>query len=95
MSKAIQVDTKTFIRFWLVILGFALLALFIYRAWTGILIVGFAAFFAIAIRPLAQRINGWFIKNKRGDKENLSSTLAFLIVIFVLVLVVAVIGPVV
>lgn len=95
MSKAIQVDTKTFIRFWLVILGFALVALFVYRAWTGLLIVGFAAFFAIAIRPLALKINNWFLRNEKTGKENLSATLAFLIVIFVLVMIVAVIGPVV
>ena len=30
MSKTIDVDTKTFVRFWLVILGFGLAALFVW-----------------------------------------------------------------
>lgn len=95
MSKTVDVDTKTFIRFWLVILGFAIVALFIWKAWTGLLIVGIAAFLAIAIRPLAEKINSLFLKKKKTDKEQLSSVLAFLVIVFAILLVVAVIGPVV
>ena len=95
MSKSIEVDTKTFVRFWLVILGFILVALFIWKAWPGLLIVGLSAFLAIAIRPLALRINGWFLKQKKQDKERLSAVLAFLVVILAFAVIVAVIGPVV
>lgn len=95
MSKSIDVDTKTFVRFWLVILGFVVVALFIWRAWGGILVVGIAAFLAIAIRPLALKINEFFLRKKKKGKEKLSSVLAFLIVIFALIVIVAVIGPVV
>lgn len=95
MSKTVDVDTKTFIRFWLVILGFAIVALFIWKAWTGLLIVGIAAFLAIAIRPLAEKINSLFLKKKKTNKEQFSSVLAFLVVVFAILLIVAVIGPVV
>ena len=51
MSRKIEVDTKTFVRFWLVILAFCLVGLFIYKALTGLIIVGISVFLAIAIRP--------------------------------------------
>lgn len=95
MSKVIDLDTKTFIRFWLVILAFAAIFGFIFLAWKGLLVVGAALFLAIAIRPLSEKINGIFLKRKKKNKEQFSSVLAFLIVVFVLLLIVAVIGPVV
>lgn len=96
MSKNIEtvnVDTRTFVRFWLVILGFAAAALFVVKAWTGIFIVAAAAFLAIAIRPLAIRINKIFLRNKINGKEALSATMAFLVVMCAGVLILAVIGP--
>ncbi len=58
MSKAykVTVDTKTFIRFWLVILGFALAGLLLLQASTGLLIIGAALFFALAISPLVKKL---------------------------------------
>ena len=58
MSKAykVTVDTKTFIRFWLVILGFAAAGFLIFQAATGLLIIGAALFFALAINPLVRKI---------------------------------------
>ena len=44
MSKTIDVDTKTFVRFWLVILGFGLAALFVWKAWEALVIIGIAVF---------------------------------------------------
>ena len=95
MSKTISFETKTFVRFWLVILGFAFVAGFIFLAWKGLLIVGIGLFLAIAIKPLADKINNLFLKRKKTNKKQLSSVLAFLIVIFAILIIVAVIGPVV
>lgn len=95
MSKVIDLDTKTFVRFWLVILAFSAVFGFVFLAWKGLLIVGVALFLAIAIRPLSEKINGIFLKRKKRNKERFSSVLAFLVVVFVLLLIVAVIGPVV
>jgi len=56
MNAKIEVDTKTFVRFWLVVIGFALAALAIYSARFGLLIIGVAFFLAIALSPPVNRI---------------------------------------
>lgn len=90
-KKTIEVDTKTFVRFWLVIMGFGLLGLFIWKALTGLIIVGIAIFLAIAIQPLAGRIQRLLKK----DNSSLSSVVAYGIVIIILGLIMSVIVPVV
>lgn len=90
-SKTIDVDTKTFVRFWLVILGFGLAGLFVWRAWSGLLIVGIALFLTIAIRPLARRIDRLTHKEHTAS----SSVLAYVLVIGILSFIVAIVGPVV
>ena len=59
MSKKVEVevDTKTFIRFWLVIAALVIILFFITRAATGLIIVGISIFLAIAISPLARKID--------------------------------------
>lgn len=91
MHKTIEVDTKTFVRFWLVILGFGLAGLFIWKALGALVIIGIALFLAIAIRPLATRIN----RLTKRDHAASSTVLAYTIVILFLGLVLAVVGPVV
>lgn len=91
MSKTIDVDTRTFVRFWLVILGFGLVALFVWKALEALAIIGIALFLAIAIRPLAQRIN----RLTKKDHAASSSIIAYIIVIGILGIVVSVVGPVV
>lgn len=59
MSKKVYrvtVDTKTFIRFWLVILGFIIGGSLLLQAATGLLIVGAALFLALAISPLVKKL---------------------------------------
>lgn len=91
MTRTIDVDTSTFVRFWLVILGFILAALFIWKALPALIIIGIAIFLTIAIQPLASRIN----QLMRGKHPLLSSGLAYVIVIGVLGLIIAVVGPMV
>ncbi len=90
-KKTIEVDTKTFVRFWLVILAFGLIGLFIWKALSGLIIVGIAAFLAIAIQPLAGRISRLLKK----DNSSLSSVVAYGIIIVILALIISVIVPVV
>lgn len=87
----VEVDTKTFIRFWLVILALGLIGLFIWKALTGLIIVGIAAFLAIAIQPLAKRIN----RLTKKEDSSFSSTLAYGLIIVILGVIVAVVSPVV
>lgn len=91
MSKTIEVDTKTFVRFWLVILGFGAAGLLIWKAWVALVIIGIALFLTIAIRPLAQKIN----RLTKNDHSASSSIIAYVLVIGVLGVIFAVVGPVV
>lgn len=92
MSKTIDVDTKTFVRFWMVILGFVLVALFIWKALTALIIIGIAAFLAIAIQPLAQKLDKLDRKKKRPV---LTSVLAYVLLIGALGLIIGLVGPMV
>lgn len=51
MNVRIEIDTKTFVRFWLVVIGFVLAALLLYSASTALIIIGAALFSAIALNP--------------------------------------------
>ena len=62
MKVKIDIDTRTFVRFWLVVIGFALAALFIVGAQTALIIVGVSMFFALALNipvsKIARRLPG-------------------------------------
>ena len=76
-TTKVQIDTKTFIRFWLVILGFLTTGFLIWQARSGLLIIGCALFFALAIKPLISRIASLF----HGKSKKLPIALAYLIVV--------------
>lgn len=77
MKVRVQVDTQTFVRFWLVVIGFGLLGLMIYSARTGLIIVGTALFLALALNgpvsKLATHLPG---KSRVG-----STAIAYLLVV--------------
>ena len=56
MKVKIEIDTRTFVRFWLVVIGFALTGFAIYSASTALLIIGASLFFAIALSPPVNRL---------------------------------------
>lgn len=56
MSRTVNVDTKTFVRFWLIVALLAIIAILLAQASTGLLIVGIAIFIAIAVRPLVLKV---------------------------------------
>lgn len=90
-KKTIEVDTKTFVRFWLVILAFGLVGLFIWKALSGLIIVGVAIFLALAIQPLAARIK----RLTKKESSSFSSALAYGVVILIIGVILAVVAPVV
>lgn len=90
MSRTIDVDTRTFIRFWAVILGLGLMGLFIMKAFTGILIVLASIFFAVALRPLAKKIDNI---DKSKDRTSLSSIAAVIIVVATILAIIGFVGP--
>lgn len=49
MKVRIEIDTKTFVRFWLVVIGFAFAILAVYSARAALIILGVAFFLALAL----------------------------------------------
>lgn len=80
MKQNIDIETKTFIRFWLVVIGFGLVGFAIYKALPALVIVGFALFLAIALNPSVS-----FIAKKLSIKSRVISTaIAYVAVVLIL-----------
>lgn len=77
MKVRIQIETETFIRFWLVLAGFALAALMIYSARTGLIIVGSALFLALALNGPVTKI----ASHLPGKSRVGSTAIAYLLVV--------------
>lgn len=97
MSKNIETDLKTFVKFWLVPLGIVLVIFLMQKALTGLVIIGISIFLALALRPLVRFVNGLFSKVFGKDKKHqtFSAVLAYLIVVLVVGTIIAIVGPVV
>lgn len=90
MSRTIEVDTKTFIRFWFVIIAFAGLGYLIFKAASGLIIIFISAFLALALRPLAKLIDKI---DKKKERPRLTAIIAVLVVVLGFSTIVAVVGP--
>lgn len=80
MKVKIQIDTLTFVRFWLVVIGFALAALAIYSALTALIIIGAALFLALALNAPVS----WLARNLPGRSRVGGTAIAFVVVVAVL-----------
>lgn len=56
MKVKIEIDTRTLVRFWLVVIGFAVVAIAIYSARTALIILGAAFFLALVLNPPVSRL---------------------------------------
>ncbi len=56
MKVRIEIDTQTFVRFWLVVIGFALAGVLLWNARTALIIIGVAFFLALALNNPVARI---------------------------------------
>ncbi len=56
MKIKLNIDTKTFVRFWLVVIGFAVVAFIIYSARTALIIIASAVFLALVLNPPVSRL---------------------------------------
>lgn len=65
MKVRIEIDTKTFVRFWLVVIGFGLAGLAIYSAREALLLVGAALFLALALNMPVKNIASWLPSKSR------------------------------
>lgn len=80
MRTRIEIDTRTFVRFWLVVVGFALLALVIYSARTALTIIGISLFLALA---LSTPVN-FLVKKLPGKSRVLSTALSYVAIVLAL-----------
>ena len=80
MKVRIEIDTRTFIRFWLVVIGFLVAILMIWVARSSLMLLAIALFLALALNPpvsqLAKRLPG---KSRVG-----ATAIAYLIVVVLL-----------
>lgn len=92
MKVKIEIDTQTFVRFWLVVIGFAFAILAMYSAREALMIIGIAVFLALALnQPVT-----WIARRIPGRSRIIGTMLAFLVVIGLLcALIFLVIPPIV
>ena len=98
MSKNIvEVDTRTILRFWLILLGIGLVILFFYKALTGLAIIGISIFLALALKPFVNKLNNFKTKHFGVNKSHRTASvvLAYSIIAAFLIGIIAIAGPVV
>mgnify|MGYP002525928415 CR=1 FL=1 len=97
MSKLIETDTKTFVKFWSIPLIIIIVLFIIDKALTGLIIIGISIFLALALKPLVKKVNGFFTKHFGTEKkhETTSVVFAYIIVVAVIGGILALVGPVV
>ncbi|HRC28196.1 MAG TPA: AI-2E family transporter [Candidatus Saccharimonas sp.] len=89
MKVRIEIDTKTFVRFWLVVIGFAFVILALYSARTALTIIGVAFFLALALNGPVSRL----AKVLPDRSRTLSTAIAFTVVVAILAAVVFLVVP--
>ena len=89
MKVRIDIDTRTFVRFWLVVIGFALALLAIYSARTALIIIGVALFLALALNAPVSKIASYLPGRSRVG----ATAIAFVIVVALLSAVVTLVIP--
>ena len=89
MKSKINIDTRTFVRFWLVIFGIALLAVLIYKAQTAFIILGISLFLALALNAPVS-----LLARKLPGKSRASATaIAYIAVILIIGAIITLVIP--
>jgi len=80
MRTRIDIETQTFVRFWLVVIGFAAAAFMLYSARDALVIIGVAAFMALALnRPVTA-----LARHLPGNSRAAGTAIAYIIVVALL-----------
>lgn len=97
MSKLIEADTRTFVKFWMIPVIILIVFFILDKALTGLIIIGISVFLALALKPLVRKVNNFFTKHFGTEKKHqkISAALAYIIVVVVIGGILAVVGPVV
>lgn len=93
MRVKIEIDTKTFIRFWLVVIGFGLVGIAIWLAKDALILLGVAAFLALALNQPVSKIT----QILPGSKKNRvgATAVAYLLIVAILGVFVMFVMPVI
>ncbi len=89
MKTQIEIDTRTFVRFWLVIFGIALVAFLLFKAQTALIILGVSLFLALALNSPVSKI----AKKLPGRSRVAASAIAYVAVVGVISAVVFLVIP--
>lgn len=89
MKVRIEIETQTFVRFWLVVIGFALAAYLIYSTRIALIIIGSALFLAVALSPSVNYLAKIFPSKSRV----LGTALAYIVVVLFLGTVIFLVVP--
>ena len=97
MSKLIETDTRTFVKFWSIPLIILIVLVILDKASTGLIVIGISIFLALALKPLVRRVDNFFTKHFGTEKKHqkASAALAYIIVVVIIGGIIAVVGPVV
>lgn len=82
MKVRIEIDTKTFIRFWLVVIGFLLAGLAVWRAKDALILIGISAFLALALNHPVTKITNLFPKAEKNRVQ--ATAIAYIVIIMAL-----------
>jgi len=89
MKTRIDIDTKTFVRFWLVVIGFGLAIFAIYHARTALIILGVSLFLALALNGPVSR----FTRILPGKSRAGATAIAYTLIIILLGLIIFLVIP--
>lgn len=89
MTTKIDIDTRTFVRFWLVVIGFGFAILALYTASTALLIIGISFFLALALNGPVNRI----ARRLPGKSRVGATALAYVAVLAILGAIVTLVIP--
>ena len=89
MKVRIDIDTKTFVRFWLVVIGFAFAILAIYSAINALIIIGTALFLALALNKPVNKLASLL----PGQSRVGGTAIAFIIVVLLIGAVIFLVVP--
>jgi len=89
MKTKIDIDTRTFVRFWLVVFGIGLAAVLLYKAQTALIILGVSAFLALALNGPVSTI----AKKLPGRSRVGATAIAYLAVVLIIGSIVTLVVP--
>jgi predicted PurR-regulated permease PerM len=89
MKTKIDIDTRTFVRFWLVVFGIGLVAFLLYKAHVALIILGVSMFLALALNgPVS-----WIARKLPGRSRVGATAIAYIAVIIILGAVLTLVVP--